>query len=166
MSRRAFVGAAGVAIGAGLTGCTGSPVITGPRPSVTGSTATTTVPSGDDHRVASALLDLQRLAARYTATAQVHRSLRAPLRPLRRQLAEQATVLGGTLDARPLLRTPQVPSSGRALRALQDAERRAGAARRIDALAAVSGQLARLLAALAASHAQHVVVLTEALAHS
>ena len=88
-----------------------------------------------------------------------HRSLRSLLDPLAAHHAEHVQVFAPDA-APPPGRTAAVPRSSRqALAALAGAERRTAGARRRDALAADSGDLARALASAAACQAQHLVLL-------
>lgn len=101
--------------------------------------------------------DEDRLFAAYRAALRKHRQLRRDLAVLQGHHEAHLEVLG----ARPAgSDAPAATGSARqAVADLARRERAAVAGRRRDSGAATSGELARVLAAMAASSAQHVVVL-------
>lgn len=114
--------------------------------------------STDDPLVSRALRDAARLAATYDAVLDRHKRLRELMADLRADLTEHLDVLSGTADDAGPTTDPigRVPRSARAARRrLAAAEETAARRRRKDAIAAESGELARLLASIAANHAQH-----------
>jgi hypothetical protein len=92
----------------------------------------------------------------YTGLVAAHPEVRRAVVPLRAHLVEHLTALGESAGNEP---APSARSRRRALDALAAAERTATQDRLADARTAASGDLARVLASIAASHAQHVVVL-------
>ncbi|RPF45160.1 hypothetical protein EDD96_1712 [Streptomyces sp. Ag109_G2-6] len=144
-------------------------------------------PAGADQTVSlerrmreGAVRDSERLLERYDATAAVHPDLAERLTPLRAAVAAHAKALAlttpkaGPAPSRPASPspsaspTPSVPTAGRAevpakpaeaLSALADAERSLSEARTI-ALAGAPGELARMLASVAACGAVHAYLLT------
>ncbi|OLZ59035.1 hypothetical protein AVW11_27420 [Streptomyces amritsarensis] len=164
-SRRSLlVGAAGAAGAALLTGCTdGRPADADPVISL-------------ERRMREAAVGASaRLLERYDATAAAHPDLAARLAPLRAAVAAHTAALspaapgtpspsaspsGGTGAAAPAASGEPVPAQpAEALTALADAERSLSEARTID-LAGAPGELARLLASVAACGAVHVHLLT------
>jgi hypothetical protein len=113
-------------------------------------------PSGDERLVVRVLRSTGELAGAYAAVAARHPSTRSMTRPLRGHLLEHLTAFG---QPDPPEAAPASASLRRAVNRLLVGERAAAAARAEDAVAAVSGDLARTLASVAASHAQHIVVL-------
>lgn len=124
----------------------------------------------------AAVRDSARLLERYDATAAAHPDLAARLAPLRAAVAAHTAALspaaasgppspaaspsGGTGAAAPAASSEPVPAKpAEALTALADAERSLSEARTID-LAGAPGELARLLASVAACGAVHVHLLT------
>ncbi|MFI5640372.1 hypothetical protein ACIA8H_23600 [Streptomyces goshikiensis] len=179
-SRRSLLaGAAGVAGGALLAGCSDE----------SGSSdADTSVPLERRMREA-AVRDSERLLERYDATAAAHPDLAARLAPLRGAVAEHTAALAvaGPVKTGPSASpsasrprsgaSPSAPASApagadaapsaaavpakpaEALTALADAERSLAEARTV-ALAGAPGELARLLASVAACGAVHAYLLT------
>ena len=173
--RRLLVGAAGAAGAALLPGCSG-----GSDPS----DAHTGVPL--ERRIREgAVRDSERLLERYDATTAAHPALAARLAPLRTAVAAHVAALAlpgpaartpsatteplsagasaapsgspsGTPSARP---DPVPPKEVDALAALADAERDLSEARTVS-LAGAPGELARLLASVAACGAVHTYLLT------
>ncbi|APU42457.1 hypothetical protein [Streptomyces sp. TN58] len=163
--RSLLAGAAGVAGTALLTGCTGD------RPA-----ASDPVVSLERRMREAAVRDSARLLERYDATAAAHPDLASRLAPLRTAVAAHTAALspaagpgspsptaspsGGTGAAAPAASAEPVPAKpADALTALADAERSLSEARTID-LAGAPGELARLLASVAACGAVHVHLLT------
>ncbi|MFF2786981.1 hypothetical protein ACFVT6_09445 [Streptomyces sp. NPDC058049] len=121
----------------------------------------------------SAVRDSTRLLERYDATAAAHPALSARLAPLRAAVAAHTAALsltpsappspsrsGGTGAAAPAASgEPVPPAPAEALTALADAERSLSESRTID-LAGAPGELARLLASVAACGAVHAYLLT------
>ncbi|MFD9729669.1 hypothetical protein [Streptomyces sp. NPDC059072] len=165
-SRRSLLaGAAGAAGAALLTGCSG-----GPSPE-----EEARIPLERRMREA-AVRESERLLERYDATRAAHPDLDGQLAPLRAAVAAHAAALApaaaGSRSPRPASPSgavgaaaptgsaePVPPKPAEALTALADAERKLSEARIID-LAGAPGELARLLASLAACGAVHVHLLT------
>ncbi|GAA4807554.1 hypothetical protein [Streptomyces ziwulingensis] len=158
--RSLLVTAAGAAL---LTGCTGD----GDGPGGGGS------PTVADRARARAARDSAALAGRYDAVIAAHPALAGRLGPLRAEVARHAVAFGGARAASPApsgsaraagptaAEPPAVPATEKdALAGLAAAERKL-AARRSEALLDVPGELARLLASVAAAGAAHVFLLTE-----
>jgi hypothetical protein len=111
--------------------------------------------------------DSAALLARYDAVAAAHPALAARLRPLRAEVALHVAAFGGraapvpTATATPaptVTATPPPTSASAALASLAAAEQHL-ADRRATALLDVPGELARLLASVAAAGAGHVALL-------
>ncbi|MFC9814588.1 hypothetical protein ACFVJM_21225 [Streptomyces virginiae] len=164
-SRRSLLaGAAGAAGAALLTGCTDDR-----------SAASDPAISLERRMREAAVRDSARLLERYDATASAHPDLAARLAPLRAAVAAHTAALspaasgspspaaspsGGTGAAAPSASGEPVPAKpAEALTALADAERSLSEARTID-LAGAPGELARMLASVAACGAVHVYLLT------
>ncbi|OEJ33992.1 hypothetical protein [Streptomyces subrutilus] len=121
----------------------------------------------------AAVRDSARLLERYAATAAAHPALAARLAPLHAAVAAHAAAFsltppgapsaspaGGTGAAAPAPSAePVAPKPADALTALADAERSLSEARTID-LAGAPGELARMLASVAACGAVHAYLLT------
>lgn len=176
-SRRSLLaGAAGAAGAALLTGCTGGG---GPAGADTGIPLERRMREG-------AVRDTARLLERYDATVAVHPGLAERLAPLRASVAAHSAALafaepgGGARTPSPspspspsakpsASASPAAPPAGgkdavpaqpaEALSALADAERSLSEARTI-ALAGAPGELARMLASVAACGAVHAYLLT------
>ncbi len=98
------------------------------------------------------------LQASYRGLIRTHPSIRPRVEVLADQLGEHLIALGAPASpSDPATRAPR--RQGRALAQVRDAESGAGADRLADSLLAESGDLARVLASVAACHAQHVDVL-------
>lgn len=166
-SRRSLLtGAAGAAGAALLSGCSG-----------TGSTGMAFGIPLERRMREAAVRESARLLERYDATAAAHPALAARLAPLRASVAAHAAALaltppdagspsasaspsGGTGAAAPAPSgEPVPPKPADALTALADAERSLSESRTID-LAAAPGELARMLASVAACGAVHAYLLT------
>ncbi|WP_327416726.1 hypothetical protein [Streptomyces sp. NBC_01233] len=165
-SRRSLLaGAAGAAGAALLTGCSDDH----PAGGETG------IPLERRMRE-TAVRDSARLLERYDATAAAHPALAARLAPLRAAVAAHSAALaptpagspspsasrsGGTGAAAPGAASgePVPPKPADALTALADAERSLSEARTMD-LAGAPGELARMLASVAACGAVHAYLLT------
>ncbi|MER6781829.1 MULTISPECIES: hypothetical protein [unclassified Streptomyces] len=170
-SRRSLLaGAAGVAGAALLTGCSdggGSPDTGGGVPL-------------ERRMRETAVRESERLLERYDATAAAHPALAARLAPLRSAVAAHAGALasadaatGRTPGSAPPSASPSSAAAGapvpsadpvpqkaeEALSALADAERSLAEARTVT-LAGAPGELARLLASVAACGAVHAYLLT------
>ncbi|SFG16096.1 hypothetical protein [Streptomyces mirabilis] len=133
-------------------------------------------PSAADRARARAARDSESLAARYAAVITAHPALAARLKPLRAEVVRHAQAFGGskTAGSRPSASgspspsasahpspSPTVPVQERdALADLATAERTL-ADQRTKALLTVPGELARLLASVAAAGAAHAFLLTE-----
>ncbi|AYL39005.1 MULTISPECIES: hypothetical protein [Streptomyces] len=140
-------------------------------------------PSAADRARARAARDSGELVARYDAVVAAHPKLAERLRPLRAEVVRHAEAFGGTADSSPSpsasasASASGTPGSGKAgpsaspaavpakpkdaLAELAAAEREI-ADRRVKALLDAPGELARLLASVAAAGAAHVYLLTEA----
>ncbi|MFD7408377.1 hypothetical protein ACFV7R_38285 [Streptomyces sp. NPDC059866] len=153
--RTLLASAAGVAF---LTGCSGGPEDSG---------ATGGSPSVTDRARARAARDSGGLVDEYDAVMAVHPALAERLRPLRDETARHAEAFGDTTaKASPTVSAPSsapspVPSSEKAALARLAGAERALADRRAEALLDLPGELARLLASVAAAGAAHAYLLTE-----
>ncbi|TRO61363.1 hypothetical protein [Streptomyces sp. IB201691-2A2] len=164
--RSLLAGAAGVGA-ALLAGCSSSDSSSG---TTNGST------SAAERARARAAGDSERLAERYEAVLAVHPALAERLSPLRAEVVRHAEAFGGgrkaseSAQASASADPSQAPSPGPsaevpavekdALTELAAAERTL-ADRRTKALLDVPGELARLLASVAAAGAVHAFLLTE-----
>ncbi|CAG6391603.1 hypothetical protein NMG29_17815 [Streptomyces cocklensis] len=151
LSRRSVVAAAVVAVGAGCgkdaDGPSGGQV--GKAPAVLPGVA----------EQAAAVHDSTELIGRYDAAAAAHPSLAARLRPLRAEVVRHVEAFGGKAPARsPAPAAAAGGTPAQALAALAAAER-ALADRRAAAVLAVPGELARLMASVAAAGAGHAALL-------
>ncbi|MCN9242731.1 hypothetical protein NGF19_18335 [Streptomyces sp. RY43-2] len=143
-----------------LAGCSGAP-----------DSATTAAASLSRAARARAARDSEKLAERYTAVIAAHPALAARLRPLRAEVLRHARAFGEGLDTSPSPSattspspspTPSpVPTNPEAAVALLAAAERALADRRTAALLEVPGELARLMASVAAAGAAHAYLLTK-----
>ncbi|MFI2508422.1 hypothetical protein [Streptomyces sp. NPDC018972] len=130
-------------------------------------------PSAADRARPRAARDSRELAERYDAVVAAHPKLAERLRPLRAEVVRHAEAFGDTAKPSP---APSSSGSGApavsppaavpakekdALAGLAAAEREI-ADRRTEALLDAPGELARLLASVAAAGAAHVYLLTEA----
>ncbi|MCF3178940.1 hypothetical protein IPZ70_03100 [Streptomyces polychromogenes] len=167
--RSVLAGAAAAAAGSALvTGCSGGG----------GPSASDDAISLERRMREGAVRDSGRLLERYDATAAVHPDLAERLTPLREAVAAHVRALAltapkpGPAPSRTASPSgspsPSAPAAGRAevpakpteaLSALADAERSLSEARTI-ALAGAPGELARLLASVAACGAVHAYLLT------
>jgi hypothetical protein len=142
-----------------LAGCSGAP----------DSTGTDGGPSAADRARARAARDSRALAERYAAVITAHPALADRLRPLRTVVLQHERALGGGsgASASPSAAQSASPSASAvpadpksALAGLAAAERTL-ADQRAKALLDVPGELARLMASLAAAGAAHAFLLTE-----
>ncbi|MEU9287072.1 hypothetical protein AB0D57_20750 [Streptomyces sp. NPDC048275] len=141
-------------------------------------------PSAADRARARAARDSETLAARYAAVITAHPPLAERLSPLRAEVVRHAKAFGGTGSSKPSATAPSpspsptpaspsasvsasasasptVPTSEKdALTDLASAERTL-ADQRAKALLEAPGELARLLASVAAAGAAHAFLLTE-----
>ncbi|MET9608609.1 hypothetical protein ABZZ17_26745 [Streptomyces sp. NPDC006512] len=171
--RQLLAGTAGAAGAALLTGCTGGG---GPSGADTGIPLERRIREG-------AVRDSERLLERYDATTAAHPALAARLAPLRGAVAAHTAALAfpGPAASRPSSTSrplsagasaspaatgspsvrpdPVPPKEADALTELADAERSLSEARTV-ALAGAPGELARLLASVAACGAVHAYLLT------
>ncbi|MER6124061.1 hypothetical protein ABT173_15670 [Streptomyces sp. NPDC001795] len=160
--RSLLASAAGAAL---LAGCSGA----------SDSTATGGSPSAADRARARAARDSEALAERYTAVIATHPALAARLQPLRAEVVRHVEAFGGgsgatasrTASPSPSASASASPSASpvptdpkAALAGLATAERTL-ADRRARALLDVPGELARLMASVAAAGAAHAYLLTE-----
>ncbi|MFD7690068.1 hypothetical protein [Streptomyces sp. NPDC059781] len=134
-------------------------------------------PSAADRARARAARDSRELAERYDAVVAAHPKLAERLRPLHAEVVRHAEAFGETAEPSPSpspssgtgspsasasAAVPAVPAKEKdALAGLAAAEREL-ADRRAKALLDAPGELARLLASVAAAGAAHVYLLTEA----
>ncbi|MFE9031873.1 hypothetical protein ACFYOA_37395 [Streptomyces iakyrus] len=160
--RRSLLAVAPAALA--LTGCTGGD---------SGGPAGDGQPATDRAR-ARAARDSEALVERYDAVIAARPGLAGRLRPLREEVVRHARALGGGRKASPSASpsasvsssasppaSASVPDNDKdALAGLASAEREL-ADRRARALGGVPGELARLLASVAAAGAVHVYLLTE-----
>jgi len=124
-------------------------------------TATSSAPPDDPdtHLIATVVADEQRLVRAYAASTVGRAQIDAALSVLADHHRSRLRILGErAADARP---TRPASSPAAALGRLGRLEAGVVERRRRGALAARSGDLARILAAMAAGSAQHVVVLAE-----
>jgi Domain of unknown function (DUF4439) len=133
----------------------------GAEPSAPTDSASEPAESADTTLVERARRDAVALAARYDAALRRHPGLRRRLATPRAELGEHVRVLDGVAggSAEPGPRQPAPASARVARRDLATAELAALRSRRRDAGAAESGELGRLLASMAACHAQHTQLL-------
>ena len=127
-------------------------------------------PSAADRARARAARDSRELAARYGAVVAAHPKLAGRLDPLRAEVVRHAEAFGDTARPSPSASAsapaspspaPAVPAKEKdALAGLAAAEREI-AGRREKELLDAPGELARLLASVAAAGAAHVYLLTE-----
>ncbi|MFJ8594945.1 hypothetical protein [Streptomyces sp. NPDC093598] len=133
-------------------------------------------PSAADRARARAARDSEGLVERYDAVIAARPGLAGRLRPLREEVVRHAQAFGGGRKASPSAPSAVPPSASSsvspapsaavpgndkdALAGLAAAEREL-ADRRAKALGGVPGELARLLASVAAAGAAHVYLLTE-----
>lgn len=108
---------------------------------------------------AAAVRDSAALLGRYDAAAAAHPSLAARLRPLRAEVVRHIEAFGGAAPSG--TRPPAAAGTTTAAQALADlaAAERALADRRAAALLTVPGELARLMASVAAAGAGHAALL-------
>jgi hypothetical protein len=163
-TRRAFLRRAGstVLAATSLSILTAGCDADGDEPATTAPSDINDDDTADEALVTSALDDSTALAALYASALSRHRELRSELGRLRIEVDKHVRVLSGAADdtnaeATPKRPAPRTPNA--ALRLLAAREQRALRRRRRDAGRASSGDLARLLASMAACHAQHVRVL-------
>ncbi|WP_405956695.1 hypothetical protein [Streptomyces phaeochromogenes] len=163
--RRSLLAGAAGAGAALLTGCSSSD-------SSSGTTGGST--SAAERARARAARDSERLAERYEAVLAVHPALAERLSPLRAEVVRHAKAFGGgkgaSKSASPSASASESPSPGPsaevpavekdALAELAATERTL-ADRRTKALMDAPGELARLLASVAAAGAVHAFLLTE-----
>lgn len=179
-SRRTVVTALALAPVAVASGCTLSrtpttepadaPTGGGPTDKATKPTVTPTVveTNPDVALVVAARRTVVQLVAAYDATLRRHRRLRPTLATMLERHRRHADVLGGavtdeprgTTGSAPVPEPIQVPRRARlAVAALRVAEQNAQRTHLRHTRAAQSGALARVLASMAASEAQHVTLL-------
>jgi hypothetical protein len=150
-TRRELLTLAGAAAAtAGLPGCAATS-----RPDAAAGSDST-----DDTVLArAAARSAGELLAVYRATAQRHPDLRSLLRPLAAHHAEHLAVLAPDGPPPVPRRTPVPRRRTPALAALRRRERAAVRSRQSAVVDASSGDLARMLAAIVACQAQHLVLL-------
>ncbi|WP_210592840.1 hypothetical protein [Streptomyces sp. GESEQ-35] len=128
-------------------------------------------PSAADRARARAARDSEGMVARYDAVIAVHPALAERLRPLRTEAARHAEAFGGTPSktASPSASSPSAsespvatePGADKTALAELAAAERALADRRTETLLDMPGELARVLASVAAAGAAHAYLLTE-----
>ncbi|MEW2513462.1 hypothetical protein [Streptomyces sp. NPDC046870] len=122
-------------------------------------------PSATQRARARAARDSRELLARYDAVLAAHPGLAERLRPLRAQVAAHATAFtdgkAPTASATATASPAPVPAGEKDAVAGLAAAERALADRRAKDLLEVPGELARLLASVAAAGAAHAYLLTE-----
>jgi Domain of unknown function (DUF4439) len=158
-TRRAFLRRAGstVLVATGATGLLAGCNDDADRPAESADPTAASDSSADDELVVRALEDSTQLAAAYDAVLARHQRLRSVLSTLRDDIQQHLDVLSGAAgDAAtaPEKAPPGARSPRAARRELADLEETLAGRRRRDAVAADSGELGRLLASIAASHAQ------------
>ncbi|MCL7426622.1 hypothetical protein [Streptomyces sp. YS415] len=154
-----------------LAAATGAALLGGcsPGPDTDGTAGS---PSAADRARAHAARDSAELVDRYDAVIAAHPALADRLRPLRAEVVRHAEAFGGTAAAGPVnpsasgnpsasATSPAVPSDEKGALAELAAAERTLSDRRTGALSALPGELARLLASVAASGSAHVYLLTE-----
>lgn len=109
---------------------------------------------------ARAVRDSTELIGRYDAAAAAHPTLAARLRPLRAEVARHIEAFGGKAPAAAPHKDADTGTAAEALAGIAAAER-ALADRRAAAVLTVPGDLARLLASVAAAGAGHAALLGE-----
>jgi hypothetical protein len=147
-TRRQLLAAAGVAAAAaaGLSGCAEA------------AHRDPAAATGDETLARQTARASAGLLAAYRATAVRHTDLRRVLQPLAAHHAEHLAVLAP--DRPPRATAPRVAGSRtEALTVLRRRERSVATARRSATVEAASGDLARILAAVVACQAQHLVLL-------
>ncbi|MBX9395711.1 hypothetical protein K4749_19435 [Streptomyces sp. TRM72054] len=157
--RTLLASAAGVAL---LTGCSPGPA---------DSDTTGGSPSAADRARARAARDSDGLVARYDAVMAAHPGLTERLRPLRDEAVRHAEAFGGVAAQPSPTVSASAPATEKAPLTVPDTEQaaltdlataeRALADQRAKALLGVPGELARLLASVAAAGAAHAYLLTE-----
>ncbi|MFF4350957.1 hypothetical protein [Streptomyces sp. NPDC001530] len=162
-----------------LASAAGALVLTGCSTPESSTDTTGGSPSAADRARARAARDSQTLAGRYTAVIAAHPALAERIRPLRAEVVRHAEAFGGavgrpgatpsaTASASPSTSASAPPSASPAVSAspkdalsdLASAERTL-ADERTKALLEVPGELARLLASVAAAGAAHAFLLTQ-----
>ncbi|WP_328876667.1 hypothetical protein OHT76_31085 [Streptomyces sp. NBC_00287] len=122
-------------------------------------------PSAADRARARAARDSAELVDRYDAVIAAYPTLAERLDPLRAEVVRHVEAFGGTTakTATPSASAsaPAVPSDEKGALAELAAAERTLADRRTEALLELPGELARLLASVAAAGAAHVYLLTE-----
>ena len=153
--RSLLVSAAGAAL---LVGCS-----TGDDSGTTGGSE-----SAAEHARARAAADSETLLQHYDAVLAAHPTLAERLDPLRAEVVRHATAFGGssstpsaTATASPSASASAVPATPSDALADLAAAERGLADRRAKALLDLPGELARLLASVAAAGAAHAYLLTE-----
>ncbi|MPY59406.1 hypothetical protein FNH08_20215 [Streptomyces spongiae] len=162
-----------------LTGAAGAVLLVGCSP---GSDSGTTGdgPSAADRARARVARDSEALAERYAAVITAHPALLGRLEPLRAEVVRHAKAFGGGVSASKSSKPPKsskpsepseppsasaspspVPADENAALAELAAAEKQLVDRRTKALVEVPGELARLMASVAAAGAGHVFLLTE-----
>ncbi|MEV6513682.1 hypothetical protein [Streptomyces sp. NPDC051642] len=153
-----------------LASAAGAALLVGCSTDGDGSGTTGGSESAAEHARARAATDSETLLQRYDAVLAAHPTLADRLDPLRAEVVRHATAFGGgsggsTASSSPsasasVSSAPVAATAGDALADLATAER-ALADRRAKALLDLPGELARLLASVAAAGAAHAYLLTE-----
>ncbi len=148
-----------------IAAATGAALLVGCSPGSDSEGSTGGSPSAADRARARAARDSAELVDRYDAVIAAHPALADRLRPLRAEAVRHTEAFGGTpaKSATPSASTtpPAVPSDEKGALAELAAAERTLSDRRTEALLGLPGELARLLASVAASGAAHVYLLTE-----
>ncbi|MFI9154655.1 hypothetical protein [Streptomyces sp. NPDC053367] len=122
--------------------------------------ATGGAPAAGERARVRAAADSAALVERYDAVLAAHPALAGRIRPLREETARHVAAFGGVRRSpRPSAPAPAPATPEAALAGLAAAEREL-ADRRAEALLEVPGELARLLASVAAAGAGHAYLLT------
>ncbi|MDN5853980.1 MAG: hypothetical protein L0K86_14255 [Actinomycetia bacterium] len=159
LSRRTFLAAGVLATATLASGCS---VVDDVLPDDAEPSQAPESESSDDQLMADALADQEQMLALCLAVRAQHKSARKVLAPLVRHHREHVRVLGGDPSSR-RARSGMSSSQKKALTALRRKESTAAKQRAHDAQRAKSGELARVLAAIAASQLQHEFVLGSAI---
>lgn len=126
----------------------------------TGSTGDEKSPSADERLLQDARADQRRVLADCLAVRAAQPQLRELLTPMVDHHRTHVELLGGEPSRRKSRRAPR--TTAKALEWLRDVELKASRRRSTDAGRAQAGELARVLAGIAASQAQHGHLIDEA----
>ncbi|MFI1732683.1 hypothetical protein ACH40E_26440 [Streptomyces acidicola] len=155
-----------------LAGAAGAVLLVGCSPGSESATTVGSRPAADRAR-ARVARDSEALAERYTAVLAAHPALTGLLDPLRAEVVRHAEAFGGGASATPSAsKSPSAPASRSASPSPVPTDEKSALAelarhekqladRRTKALLEVPGELARLMASVAAAGAGHAFLLTE-----